>query len=123
MAVTQLADYLLGDRSERKPVPVIVRLTSWNTDQNLLDWLAGELADRSLVPNRAVAKELLEPCSILPILPILPILDGLDEMDAPGAPVSESRAPEAMKRINKDYQRTIGKPPLAVVCRRNGLGP
>ncbi|MFF5837807.1 NACHT domain-containing protein [[Kitasatospora] papulosa] len=116
VAVTQLADHLLGNWSERQPVPVIVPMTNWNTDQRFPDWLAGELTDRRLVPSRAVAEELLERCSILPIL------DGLDEMDAPDTPVRESRALAAMTRINEDYNSTVGKAPLVVVCRRERYG-
>ncbi|MFE0766189.1 NACHT domain-containing protein [Streptomyces smyrnaeus] len=111
VAVIQLMDHLLKTRGAGAPVPVLVSLTKWNTDRPFQKWLAEELADRRLVPSRAVARELLEDGLVLPIL------DGLDEMDPPGTPERKSRAREALSRIEKGYDDAVGKFPLIVVCR------
>ncbi|MFP8961264.1 NACHT domain-containing protein [Streptomyces nanhaiensis] len=110
-AAIRLMTDLLDRWQEGQPVPVRVPLSAWNTERKLTDWLADHLADRELTPSRAVAHELLEARLVLPIL------DGLDEMDPPGTRPRDSRALDAIGRLNKDYGLPGGRARLVVVCR------
>ncbi|WP_158239013.1 NACHT domain-containing protein [Streptomyces barkulensis] len=115
-AAIRLMTDLLGRWQEGRPVPVRVPLSAWNTERSLTDWLADHLAERRLTPSRAVAHELLRARLVLPIL------DGLDEMDPPGTRPRDSRALDALKRLNRDYGFPGGRARLVVVCRAKQYG-
>ncbi|MFG3014004.1 NACHT domain-containing protein [Streptomyces cinerochromogenes] len=111
VAAHQLTADLMRSRKEDDPVPVRIPLSTWNTERELVDWLADHLTDRGLVRSRTVARELLKARLVLPVL------DGLDEMDPPHVRPRDTRALKALDRLNEEYGTETGRARLVVVCR------
>jgi hypothetical protein len=127
--VRHLARQLLSPRGSGNPVPIIVRLASWNPSlQGLYEWISLEVAGSRKVFTTAAATRLgrslqdLDPRgSRLKRLPpgarlvyelldrqrILPVLDGLDEM-------SDGLRPRAIGRLNEELP-AAGR--VVITCR------
>ncbi|GAA2432159.1 NACHT domain-containing protein [Streptomyces macrosporus] len=105
----QLMLRLLEQRTADDPVPVRLSLASWNTDEDLGQWITRHLRDVYRLPA-ASARELVTARRVLPVL------DGLDEMDADPTPGYASRAGRAVRAVNR-YQHTDAKAELVLTCR------
>lgn len=98
----RLLDEAATEGQERRPVPVVLALSSWSRADDLVEWIVAELSAKYLVPRRAAA-------ALCASGEILPLLDGLDEV-----PVTvRERCIEAINRFHRRYP-TSG---IVVSCR------
>ncbi|MEV5967178.1 NACHT domain-containing protein [Kribbella sp. NPDC051952] len=84
MLLARLAHDLLKTRRPGEPVPVIVSMATWNPDDMLDDWLAGQLASKNpglADPVRLATGDTVSLADALLMQGrILPLLDGFDEL-------------------------------------------
>ncbi|MFD5324602.1 NACHT domain-containing protein [Streptomyces sp. NPDC127092] len=96
-------------RPADEPVPVLVNLADWDTDQRFDTWLARHLSRdyglRAKAAERIVAARM-----------VLPVLDGLDEMEPADAVGTGSRAGRALAALARQQDGTEPAP-LVLTCR------
>jgi NACHT domain len=93
---------LCETRADRSPVPVIFSMSSYDPRRNdLIDWLADQLAAGYAVGSVTAARSLLEQGRVLPIL------DGLDE-------IPRGHRVAALDRIRGTFHQGL---PVIVACR------
>lgn len=94
--VMKLAEELLSARESDMPLPVVVPASAWDPDEDLFDWVAGQLAlnySGLAVPVKSATGGLTTLASTLVRAGVIPIVDGLDELPA-------ARRGDALARLN-----------------------
>ncbi|EAZ94255.1 NACHT domain-containing protein [Crocosphaera chwakensis] len=101
-----LADDLLerAKKDEKIPIPVILELSAWKTNQPLTDWLVGQMFETYGL-GKAIGKRWLDSSRLIFLL------DGLDELGL----VNQAKCIEG---INQFLAEKKWQPGLVVCCRR-----
>ena len=108
----KLAKALLGeaakDSSEKpeKPIPVIFELSAWRGEEEMLKWMAEEMAARYTFLDRHICQKWLEKQKIVPLL------DGLDELGQ-----GENGIKKAISKIEALQGGTKRQKTLVICCR------
>ena len=106
LLIALLLDRDSREQEKRRAVPVLLSLSSWDTQQSLQEWITSHLVTTYQM-RRRIARRLIDGHWILPIL------DGLDEMDAE---LEEGHAAEAVRQLNA-YASFNSLGPLVLTCR------
>lgn len=98
----RLLDETANVAQGRTPIPVVLALSAWSGEDDLVEWMASELSAKYLVPRRTAA-------ALFDGGELLPLLDGLDEV-----PVTlRERCIDAINRFHRRYPSSG----IVVSCR------
>ncbi|WP_229401800.1 NACHT domain-containing protein [Micromonospora okii] len=109
MALRMSIDLLAAEDAKNQPVPVMLSLSSWSSDQRLDDWLEATLIRQ--FPALADARRFGKGAAACAVKQILPVLDGLDEL-----PILAQ--PDVLRHFRDEL--AAGRPAV-LVCERKAF--